>query len=214
MGEVIDVALVEDQPDIREGLALLIDATAGFRCVGTYRSVEEALPGLAHRPPAIALLDIGLPGMSGLDGIRLIRERQPGIHILMLTVYEDDDRIFDALCAGATGYLLKKTPPARLIECLREAVNGGAPISPEVARKVVSLFRTIRPRAGADYELTGHETRLLRMLVDGHNYTTAAEELKVSVNTVAFHMKRVYEKLQVHSKSEAVAKALREGLIQ
>ena len=214
MDDIINVSLVEDQPDIREGLALLIGSTPGFRCVGAYRSMEEALPGLAARPPAIALLDIGLPGMSGLDGIRVIHERQPDVQILMLTVYEDDERIFNALCAGAIGYLLKKTPPARLIESLREAVNGGSPISPELARKVVSLFRTVRPRAGADYELTGHETRLLRMLVDGHNYTTAAEELKVSVNTVAFHMKRIYEKLQVHSKSEAVAKALREGLIR
>jgi DNA-binding NarL/FixJ family response regulator len=214
MDDIISVSLVEDQPDIREGLALLIGSTPGFRCVGAYRSMEEALPGLARRPPAIALLDIGLPGMSGLDGIRVIHERQPDVQILMLTVYEDDDRIFNALCAGAIGYLLKKTPPARLIESLREAVNGGSPISPELARKVVSLFRTVRPRAGADYDLTGHETRLLRMLVDGHNYTTAAEELKVSVNTVAFHMKRIYEKLQVHSKSEAVAKALREGLIR
>lgn len=214
MDDIINVSLVEDQPDIREGLALLIGSTPGFRCVGAYRSMEEALPGLAQRPPAIALLDIGLPGMSGLDGIRVIRERQPDVQILMLTVYEDDDRIFNALCAGAIGYLLKKTPPGRLIESLREAVNGGSPISPELARKVVSLFRTVRPRAGADYDLTGHETRLLRMLVDGHNYTTAAEELKVSVNTVAFHMKRIYEKLQVHSKSEAVAKALREGLIR
>jgi DNA-binding NarL/FixJ family response regulator len=136
------------------------------------------------------------------------------VQILMLTVYEDDDRIFNALCAGATGYLLKKTPPGRLIESLRDAMNGGSPMSPEVARKVVALFRRFRPRRDADYDLTGHETRLLRMLVDGHNYKTAAEELGVSVNTVAFHMKRVYEKLQVHSKSEAVSKALREALIR
>jgi len=193
---------------------VLIGSTPGFRCVGAYRSMEEALPGIARRPPAIALLDIGLPGMSGLDGIRPIRARQPTIQILMLTVYEDDDRIFNALCAGATGYLLKKTPPDRLIENIRDAMNGGSPMSPEVARKVVALFRTFRPRPDAEYDLTGHETRLLRMLVDGHNYKTAAEELGVSVNTVAFHMKRVYEKLQVHSKSEAVSKALREGLIR
>src|SRR5262245_6332112 len=214
MSNIIDIAVIEDQEDIREGLALLIGSTPGFRCVGAYRSMEEALPGIARRPPAIALLDIGLPGMSGLDGIRPIRERQPATQILMLTVYEDDDRIFNALCAGATGYLLKKTPPDRLIENIRDAMNGGSPMSPEVARKVVSLFRAFRPRPGADYDLTGHETRLLRMLVDGHNYTTAADDLGVSVNTVAFHMKRVYEKLQVHSKSEAVAKALREGVIQ
>jgi DNA-binding NarL/FixJ family response regulator len=214
MSDIIDVAVIEDQEDIREGLAVLIGSTPGFRCVGAYRSMEEALPGIARRPPAVALLDIGLPGMSGLDGIRPIRERQPTIQILMLTVYEDDDRIFNALCAGATGHLLKKTPPGRLIESVRDAMNGGSPMSPEVARKVVALFRTFRPRPDADYDLTGHETRLLRMLVDGHNYKTAAEELGVSVNTVAFHMKRVYEKLQVHSKSEAVSKALREGLIQ
>jgi DNA-binding NarL/FixJ family response regulator len=214
MSDIIDVAVIEDQEDIREGLAVLIGSTPGFRCVGAYRSMEEALPGIARRPPAIALLDIGLPGMSGLDGIRPIRARQPTIQILMLTVYEDDDRIFNALCAGATGYLLKKTPPARLIENIRDAMNGGSPMSPEVARKVVALFRTFRPRPDAEYDLTGHETRLLRMLVDGHNYKTAAEDLGVSVNTVAFHMKRVYEKLQVHSKSEAVSKALREGLIQ
>jgi len=214
MSDTIDVAVIEDQEDIREGLAVLIGSTPGFRCVGAYRSMEEALPGIARRPPAIALLDIGLPGMSGLDGIRPIRARQPTIQILMLTVYEDDDRIFNALCAGATGYLLKKTPPDRLIENIRDAMNGGSPMSPEVARKVVALFRTFRPRPDADYDLTGHETRLLRMLVDGHNYKTAAEDLGVSVNTVAFHMKRVYEKLQVHSKSEAVSKALREGLIQ
>ena len=214
MSDIIDVAVIEDQEDIREGLAVLIGSTPGFRCVGAYRSMEEALPGIARRPPAIALLDIGLPGMSGLDGIRPIRERQPTTQILMLTVYEDDERIFNALCAGATGYLLKKTPPDRLIENIRDAMNGGSPMSPEVARKVVALFRTFRPRPDAEYDLTGHETRLLRMLVDGHNYKTAAEDLGVSVNTVAFHMKRVYEKLQVHSKSEAVSKALREGLIQ
>lgn len=125
----------------------------------------------------------------------------------------DDERIFDALCAGACGYLLKKTPPARLLESLREAVAGGSPMSPEVARRVIALFRDIRPPERADYELTPHETRLLKLLVEGHNYKTAAVELCVSVNTVSFHMRRIYEKLQVHSKSEAVAKALRNRLI-
>jgi DNA-binding NarL/FixJ family response regulator len=133
--------------------------------------------------------------------------------LLMLTIYEDDEYIFDALCAGASGYLLKKTAPARLIESVREAMNGGAPMSPEIAHKVIKLFRDIRPPDRADYHLTPHETRLLRMLVDGHNYKTAAVELGVSVTTVAFHMRNIYEKLQVHSKSEAVAKALRNRLV-
>ena len=131
----------------------------------------------------------------------------------MLTVYDDDERIFEALCAGACGYLLKKTPPVRLLESLREAVAGGSPMSPEVARRVIELFRRVRPLGKADYDLTPHETRILRLLVEGHNYKTAAAELEVSVNTIAFHIKHIYEKLQVHSKSEAVAKALRGGLL-
>jgi DNA-binding NarL/FixJ family response regulator len=130
----------------------------------------------------------------------------------MLTVYDDDERVFDALCAGACGYLLKKTPPARLLESIREAAQGGAPMTPEIARRVVSLFRQFRPPEQVDYQLTPHELRLLKLLVEGHNYKTAAAQLGVSVNTVCFHIKQVYEKLQVHSKSEAVAKALRNRL--
>ena len=151
--------------------------------------------------------------MSGIEGIRILKERYPNLLLLMLTVYDDDDRIFDALCAGACGYLLKRTSPARLLESLREAVTGGAPMSPEVASRVITLFREIRPSERTDYELTPHESRLLKLLVEGHNYTTAAEELNVSYNTVKFHMRHIYEKLQVHSKSEDVAKAMRERLI-
>ena len=151
--------------------------------------------------------------MSGIDGIRILAERHPSLQMLMLTVYDDDDRIFDALCAGATGYLLKKTPPARILDALREAATGGSPMSPEVARRVVTLFRKVRPPAGSDNDLTPHETRVLGLLVEGHNYKTAAAELGVSYNTVAFHVKHIYQKLQVHSKSEAVARALKNGLV-
>jgi DNA-binding NarL/FixJ family response regulator len=210
---VIRAAIVEDQRDIREGLRVLIDGTDGYRCAGVYRSMEEALGGIASDTPDVVLCDIGLPGMSGIDGIRVLKGRYPRLSLLMLTVYDDDDRIFDALCAGACGYLLKRTAPSRLLESLREAVSGGAPMSPEVASRVIALFREIRPPERADYDLTPHETRLLKLLVDGHNYTTAAAELKVSYNTVKFHMRHIYEKLQVHSKSEAVAKAMRERLI-
>jgi len=152
--------------------------------------------------------------MSGIDGIRILKSRHPDLAMLMLTVYDDDDRIFDALCAGACGYLLKNTAPARLLASLEEAGMGGSPMSPEIARRVVTLFREIRPPAAADYQLTPHETRLLKLLVDGHNYKTAAQELGVSVNTISFHMRHIYEKLQVHSKSEAVSKALRHRLIR
>jgi len=212
--DVIKAAIVEDQSDIRNGLTMLINGTPGYRCTGSYRSMEEALTGIASTPPDVVLCDIGLPGMSGIDGIRILKERYPALSLLMLTVYDDDDRIFDALCAGASGYLLKRTAPARLLESLREAVSGGAPMSPEVATRVVALFREIRPPERADYELTPHESRLLKLLVDGHNYTTAAEELHVSYNTVKFHMRQIYAKLQVHSKSEAVAKAMRERLVK
>lgn len=210
---VIRAAIVEDRRDIREGLSLLIGGTDGFECTGSYRSMEEALPRLEQAAPDVALVDIGLPGMSGIEGIRLLKERHPGLHLIVLTVYDDDDRIFQALCAGASGYLLKKTQPARLLESLREAVAGGGPMSPEVAHRVIELFRRIRPPAKAEYDLTPHETRILRLLVDGHNYKTAAREVNVSVNTIAFHIKHIYEKLQVHSKTEAVAKALRSGLL-
>jgi len=211
--DVITVAIVEDQRDIRDALAMLINGTAGYRCIGAYPSMEAALDRIGVDTPDVALCDIGLPGMSGIQGIRILRERHPDLSVLMLTVYDDDDRIFEALCAGACGYLLKRTPPARLLDSLREAVTGGAPMSPEVAGRVIALFREIRPPERADYDLTPHESRLLKLLVEGHNYTTAAEELGVSYNTVKFHMRHIYEKLQVHSKSEAVAKAMREGLI-
>ena len=145
--------------------------------------------------------------------MRILKERFPNLLLIMLTIYDDDERIFNALCAGACGYLLKKTPPAKLLEGLKEAVDGGSPMSPEVARRVIALFRDIRPPERADYELTPHETRLLKLLVEGHNYKTAAIELNVSINTISFHMRHIYEKLQVHSKSEAVAKALRDRLV-
>ena len=209
----IRVALIEDQRTIREGLTTLIDNTPDLNCSGSFASMEEALPRIKADVPDVVLADVGLPGMSGIEGIRILKERHPALPILMLTVYKDDDRIFQAVCAGARGYLLKKTPPARLLEGLREIVNGGAPMSPEVARRVLETFQQVRPPEYVDYHLTPHELRLLRLLVEGHNYKTAAHEVGATVHAVSFHMKNIYEKLQVHSKSEAVAKAFREHLI-
>jgi len=210
----IRTAIIEDKDDIREGLVSLIGLTSGFKSCGSYGSVEEALDRIPRDQPDVVLSDIGLPGMDGIQGIKLLKERYPNLLILMLTVYDDDERIFDALCAGANGYLLKRTPPTRLLESLRDAVDGGSPMSPEVASKVISLFREIRPPERADYDLTPHELRLLKLLVEGNNYNTAAKELGSSINTVKFYIKRIYEKLQVHSKSEAVAKALIERLLE
>lgn len=209
----IRTAIVEDMRNIREGLVTLINFTDGFACSGGYRSMEEAILKIRGNVPDVLLSDIGLPGMSGIEGVRILKDEFPEMTVLMLTVYEDDERIFDALCAGASGYLLKRTSPAKIIENIREAVSGGAPMSPEVAARVIRLFREVRPPEKVDYDLTPHETRLLRLLVEGHNYTTAAQELRVSYNTIKFHMRHIYEKLQVHSKSEAVAKALQGRLI-
>jgi len=205
------VLVIEDNVDAAEVLREIL-AARGHE-IRVVESGRAALIVAREFRPDVVLCDIGLPGMSGIDGIRVLKGRYPRLSLLMLTVYDDDDRIFDALCAGACGYLLKRTAPSRLLESLREAVSGGAPMSPEVASRVIALFREIRPPERADYDLTPHETRLLKLLVDGHNYTTAAAELKVSYNTVKFHMRHIYEKLQVHSKSEAVAKAMRERLI-
>ena len=212
----IRVAIVEDQRRFREYLAVLIDGSEGFRSAGSYRSMEEALEGI--RPgaevPDVALVDIGLPGMDGIQGIRILKERFPELVLLAHTVYDGDERIFDALCAGANGYLLKKTSPSRLLESLKEAMAGGAPMTPEVAHQVIRLFREIRPREKPDEGLSPHEVRLLEMLAEGHNYETAAAELNVTTHTISFHLQRIYEKLHVHSKTEAVAKALRNRLIK
>jgi DNA-binding NarL/FixJ family response regulator len=209
----LQVVIIEDVRDVREGLAMLIGGTPGFRCAASFRSMEAALASQAIGRSDVILTDIGLPGMSGIEGIGLLHDRHPHVSILALTVYDNDEHVFDALCAGASGYLLKNTPPARLLEALREVASGGAPMSPEVARRVVRLFREFRPPDHAPYRLTPQESELLKLLADGHHRKTAAGELGISVNTVAFHLKNIYEKLQVHSKTEAVAKALRERLI-
>ena len=210
----VRVAIVEDDRLIRSGLATLINGSEGYRCTGTFRSMEDALARPWTEIPDVALVDIGLPGMSGIEGLSLLRVKYPEVSLLMLTVYEDDERIFQALCAGACGYLLKKTAPNKLLESLKEVLDGGAPMSPEVARRVLRLFHDVRPPEKVDYNLTPHELRLLKLLVEGHNYQSAAEELKVTFSTINFHMQNIYGKLQVHSKSEAVSKALRQRLVK
>jgi DNA-binding NarL/FixJ family response regulator len=209
----IRVVIIEDVREVRESLACLIGGTPGFHCAGSYRTMEDALSGVARNGPDVILADIGLPGMGGIEGTRILRQRFPRVPIVALTVYDDEDRVFDAICAGASGYLLKNTAPARLLEALREVVNGGAPMSPDVARRVVTLFREFRPNPRASHALTPQETELLKLMVEGHHYKTAAREMGISTHTVSFHLRNIYDKLQVHSKTEAVAKALRERLV-
>jgi DNA-binding NarL/FixJ family response regulator len=207
------VVIVEDLRDVRDGLSVLINSTPGFKCLSAHRTMEAALEALESISPDVILTDLGLPGMSGIDGIRILRERMAEVPILALTVYDDDRQIFRALCAGASGYLLKNIKPSRLMESLNDAIAGGAPMSPEVAQRVLRIFRDFGPPPEADYRLTPQETELLKLLVDGHHKKTAATAMGISVNTVSFHLKHIYEKLQVHSKTEAVAKALRERLL-
>jgi DNA-binding NarL/FixJ family response regulator len=211
--DTLPVALVEDDRLLRESLRALIAGTPGFRCAAATASVEEALRLRVEPPPRVVLLDIHLPGMSGAEGVVPLLERWPGALVVMHTVYDEDDLVFTSLCNGAVGYVLKRTPPARLLEAIREAHEGGAPMSPAIARKVIGLFRRGAPRSVPAEALTPQETRLLGQLAQGASYADAAAELRVSLNTVRTHIRSIYEKLHVHSKSAAVAKALRAGLI-
>lgn len=186
---ILRVALIEDLREIREGLVALINGTAGFNCVASYGMMETALARIENDKPDIILTDLGLPGMSGVEGIERLRKIFPDTPILALTIYDNDDQIFKALCNGANGYLLKNTHPARLLEALQEAVEGGSPISPAIAARVVRLFREFRPPESANYRLTPQETELLKLLIEGHHKKTAAREMGISFHTVSFHLK-------------------------
>jgi DNA-binding NarL/FixJ family response regulator len=214
MQKEIKVAIVEDQKHTREGLATLIQGTPGYRIVGKFASMEEALIKLDWDPPEVVLVDIGLPGMSGIEGVRRLKARWPTLLILMLTVYADNEHIFEAICAGACGYLLKDTPPPKLLDAIRELREGGAPMSPEIARQVVMMFQKVVPSKNEEHPLSARELEVLKLLADGHSYKTAADALSISPDTIRFHIRNIYEKLHVHSKSEAVLKALRSGLLR
>jgi len=211
--EIVGVAIIEDQRETREGLSFLINSADGFECRHIYGSMEAALDGIASNPPRVALVDIGLPGLSGIEGVRILRARYHSIAPVLLTVYKDDDRIFEAICAGACGYLLKTTPPRRLLEAVREIAEGGAAMSPEVALRVVELLRKPQTPEQSPAGLSPQEMKLLKLLTEGHQNKTAAAAMNISVHTVSFHLRSIYEKLHVHSRSEAVARALRDGLL-
>lgn len=207
--KTIQAAIVEDDAVARECLSLLIDGTPGYKCVGAFGSIEDALRKEFAVKPDVLLLDIHLPGMLGSEGVRIFRERYPQMQVLMLTIYAEQDKVFESICNGACGYLLKKTPPARLLEAIREAHDGGAPMTPEIARKVVTLFQqTAQPEQFGEH-LTPHEIRLLKVFAEGYSYQDAAEQFRVSIHTIRNYIRSIYEKLHVHSKSEAVSKAMR-----
>ncbi|MGE5497801.1 MAG: response regulator [Syntrophothermus sp.] len=212
---MITVIIVEDNRIIREGLAALINGTDGFSCIRSYGDCESFLQELENTQVDVVLMDIGLPGMSGIDGVTKAKKINPDLNILILTVYEESKLIFEALCAGACGYLVKKTPPLRLLESIRDAYDGGSPMSSHIARKIVTVFQqhTSPFLPDSQFDLTSREKEVLTGLSDGSSYHDIAQNLFISIDTVRHHIRNIYRKLHVHSQSEAVAKALRKGLI-
>ena len=211
---MIKVIITEDNETIREGLALLINASDGMECTARYANCEDMLADLSNQQADIYLQDIGLPGMSGIEGVKNILKLRPEATILMLTVYEDEENVFEALKAGASGYLLKKTPPAQLIEAIKDAHEGGSPMSSNIARKVVSFFqKQPATETGERYGLSIREKEILASLAEGNSYKIIADKLFISIDTVRSHIRNIYKKLHVHNQSEAVAKAFKDGII-
>lgn len=212
---MLKVVVVEDNNAIREGLKILIDGTEDYSCIAAYRDCETMLREVKKLEPDVLLMDIGLPGMNGIEGIKKVKLILPELTILVLTVYEENEKVFDALCAGACGYLVKKTPPSKLLEAIKDAYEGGAPMSSQIARKVIEFFQNKKTSSKQknDYVLTPREKEILSGLVEGHNFKAIADSLFISIETVRFHFRNIYKKLHVHSQSEAVAKALKEGII-
>ncbi len=210
----IKVLLIEDNDTIRNGMSLLLNATEGMECLASFENAEDYLKKLHALEPDIILMDIGLPGMNGIEAVKESLKIKPGANIIMLTVYEDTDNIFKALCEGATGYLLKKTPPAQIIEAIKDSKAGGAPMSLSIARKVVSFFNKKKPSdKTAEANLTEREKSVLQCLIKGNSYQMTADELFISINTVRFHLSNIYKKLHIHTQTEAVAIAIKRGLV-
>jgi DNA-binding NarL/FixJ family response regulator len=209
----ITVTIVEDHADLRNGLKLILSTSPGFTVVGSYDRCESLLEELEDTTPQVILMDIGLPGMSGIEGVRKIKKIMPETHILMLTIYEDDAQVFQAVCAGADGYLLKKSSPIVILQAIEDVVGGGVPMTPSIAQKVIKMFRNFAPKPERCEGLTPREYDVLKALVDGLDYKQIAQRYFISLDTVRNHIRHIYEKLHVHSKSEAVAKALQQHLV-
>jgi DNA-binding NarL/FixJ family response regulator len=212
---MINVAIIEDNNTIRDGLTALINGTEGYKCVGCYADAESFLSKIDSLEPDVVLMDIGLPGMNGIEGVKQSILKKPELSILMLTIYEESEFVFDALCAGACGYLVKKTPPARLLEAIKDASEGGSPMSSRIARQVINAFKEGQGNIplNINYNLSEREISVINLLADGYNYQEIADNLFISVDTVRHHIRNIYKKLHVHSQSEAVAKAIRKRII-
>lgn len=202
---MITVAIVEDIKDIREGLRLLIDSSDGFTCAEVYVNAEDAVKELPRSHPDVVLMDINLPGINGIEAIRQIKDKCPDTLFIMSTVYEDDENIFESLKAGASGYLLKKTAPSKILDAITEVVNGGSPMSTQIARKVIASFQRKNSIDEVDV-LTPKEKEILKALAKGLRYKEIANEMNIGIETVRTHARNIYEKLQVQSRTEALNK--------
>jgi len=210
----IKVAVFEDNKHLRESLYYLINGTDGFSCVGAFADSNDILFQLKRTLPDVVLMDIEMPGMNGIEAVKIIKQNFPLVQVLMQTIFHDDDNIFNAICAGASGYILKTTSPAGYIEAIKDVYNGGSPMTGSIARRVLELFqKNMIPSANHDYQLTPKEKEILQQLVKGKSFKMIADAINVSYETVRTHMKNIYTKLHVNSNTEAVSKVLNEKII-
>jgi DNA-binding NarL/FixJ family response regulator len=210
---MIKVMLYEDNPQLREGLTMLIDGSEGFCVLASYKNCDNVTDEVDAWKPDVILMDIDMPGTNGIEGLKKIRAVNSDVKILMLTVFDDNKNVFEAIRNGANGYVLKKTPPAKLLEYIEEAASGGAPMTASIATQVLKMFSQVNTSQNEDYNLSDREKQVLQLLVDGYSYKMIASEMFISIDTVRSHIKKIYEKLHVNSKSEAVAKAFKDKLL-
>jgi DNA-binding NarL/FixJ family response regulator len=210
---MINVMLYEDNPQLREGLSMLLNGSDGFEVIGAFKNCNNVVSEVEALRPDVILMDIDMPGTNGIDGLKLIRQANINVKILMLTVFDDNKNVFEAIKNGANGYLLKKTPPAKLLEYIQEAHTGGAPMTSSIATQVLKMFSQAHNDVGSDYHLSEREKQVLQWLVNGYSYKMIASEMFISIDTVRSHIKKIYEKLHVNSKSEAVAKAFKDKIV-
>lgn len=210
---MIKLLLYEDNPQLREGLTMLIDGSEGFSVLAAYKNCNNVAAEVEAWKPDVILMDIDMPGTNGIEGLKLIREKNDEVKVLMLTVFDDNRNVFEALKNGANGYVLKKTPPAKLLEFITEAASGGAPMTASIATQVLKMFSQINAPKSEDYNLSEREKQVLQLLVDGYSYKMIASQMFIAIDTVRSHIKKIYEKLHVNSKSEAVARAFKDRIL-
>ncbi len=210
---MIRVLIYEDNPQLREGLTMLIDGSDGFNVMASYKNCNNIIPELEAWKPDVILMDIDMPGVNGIEGLKKVREQNQDVKVLMLTVFDDNKNVFEALKNGANGYLLKKTPPAKLLEYIGDVASGGAPMTSSIATQVLKMFSEMPQQTNNEYNLSDREKQVLQLLVNGYSYKMIANDMFIAIDTVRSHIKKIYEKLQVNSKSEAVAKAFKDKLL-